>query len=432
MLCAWALFAQARAYGQTAAALGDTFSAAATGRGGAMAAESGDPLDAVEGNPAGLAGLDGRMADLGAAALGAYGSFQNSVDPNGKLTGAGVLPVGAVGGQIGSSPWRVSLAATPDMLMRANWRYIDPAGTAGVSYGSQSVESEIIAVRSSVGVARPMGAHWDVGATLGLDYNKNVLNSPYIFQQQPVLAGLKVLLQLHTEGLGWNGSAGLQWHPNSRLRMGAAWKSATDVETHGAADGTASALFTALGVTASPLYSYNAEVDNHFPWTLAMGGSWQANHRLLWDLEGDWTAWGNAFHQLPVKLTDGTNPVINSVAGSNALEDFVPLDWHDQATIRTGVETPIGERWTARAGYAYSSDPVPSSTLTPMTAAILRNSIGAGGGWYAGHWRIDAAYQAQLPASESVGTSILKAGEFNDSRVSAMTQSVAITVRKHF
>ena len=301
-----------------------------------------------------------------------------------------------------------------------------------MSYGSQSVESEIIAVRSSVGVARPMGAHWDVGATLGLDYNKNVLNSPYIFQQQPVLAGLKVLLQLHTEGLGWNGSAGLQWHPNSRLRMGAAWKSATDVETHGAADGTASALFTALGVTASPLYSYNAEVDNHFPWTLAMGGSWQANHRLLWDLEGDWTAWGNAFHQLPVKLTDGTNPVINSVAGSNALEDFVPLDWHDQATIRTGVETPIGERWTARAGYAYSSDPVPSSTLTPMTAAILRNSIGAGGGWYAGHWRIDAAYQAQLPASESVGTSILKAGEFNDSRVSAMTQSVAITVRKHF
>lgn len=432
MLCAWALFAQARAYGQTAAALGDTFSAAATGRGGAMAAESGDPLDAVEGNPAGLAGLDGRMADLGAAALGAFGSFQNSVDPNGKLIGAGVLPLGAVGGQIGASPWRLSLAATPDMLMRANWRYIDPAGTAGVSYGSQSVESEIIAVRSSVGVARPMGAHWDVGATLGLDYNKNVLNSPYIFQQQPVLAGLKVLLQLHTVGLGWNGSAGLQWHPNNRLRMGAAWKSATDVETHGEADGTASALFTALGVTASPLYSYNAEVDNHFPWTLAMGGSWQANHRLLWDLEGDWTAWGNAFHQLPVKLTDGTNPVINSVAGSNALEDFVPLDWHDQATIRTGVETPIGERWTARAGYAYSSNPVPSSTLTPMTAAILRNSIGAGAGWYAGHWRIDAAYQAQLPASESVGTSILKAGEFNDSRVSAMTQSVSITVRKHF
>jgi long-subunit fatty acid transport protein len=397
-----------------------------------MSAESGDPLDAVEGNPAGLAGLNGRMADLGAAAIGAYGSFRNSVDPNGKLTGAGVLPVSAAGAQIGASPWRVSLAFTPDMLMRANWRYIDPPGTAGVSYGSQSVESEIIAVRTSAGVARPIGAHWDVGATLGLDYNRNVLNSPYIFQQQPVLAGLKVLLQLHTAGLGWNGSAGLQWHPSSRLRLGAAWKSATDIESHGTASGSASALFTALGVTSSPIYSYSAEVDNHLPWTLAAGGSWQTTRRLRWDLEGDWTAWGNAFHQLPVKLTNGTNPVINGVAGSNALEDFVPLDWHDQATVRTGVEMPVGEKWVARAGYAYSSDPVPSSTLMPMTAAILRNSIGAGAGWYAGRWRVDMAYQAQLPASESVGTSAIKASEFNNSRVDAMTQSLAITVRTHF
>jgi long-subunit fatty acid transport protein len=417
---------------QAAPALGNIFSAAAAARGGAIAAESGDPFDAAQGNPAGLAGLHGKMVDLGAVAIGAYGSYRNSADPNGKLTGAGVLPYGAVGAQMGASPWRASLAVTPDMLMRANWRFIDPPGTAGVTYGSQSVESEIVAIRTSVGVARPLGVHWDVGATLGLDYNKNVLNSPYIFQQQPALAGLKVLLKLHTDGLGWNGSAGLQWHPSSRLRVGAAWKSATAIESHGEASGTASALFAALSITASPLYSYHAEVDNHLPWTLALGESWQAARRLRWDLEGDWAAWGNAFHQLPVKLTDGTNPVINSVAGSDALEDFVPLDWHDQATIRTGVETPLSEKWVARTGYAYSSDPVPSSTLMPMTAAILRSSIGAGAGWYAGRWNVDMAYQAQLPATQSVGTSIIKAGEFDGSRVHAAVQSLSITLKRHF
>lgn len=431
-LFALVLFAQAAAHAQVAPALGDSFSAAATARGGAMAAQSGDPLDAMQGNPAGVAGLRGRMADLGVAAVNASGSFRNSVDPKGKLSGAGVLPYGAVAGQIGSSPWRVAASVTPDMLMRANWNFIDPPGTAGVTYGQQSVESEIIAIRYAAGVARPVGAHWDLGATLGLDYNKNVLNSPYIFQQQPVLAGLKVLLKLHTDGIGWNGSAGLQWHPSSRLRVGAAWKSATDVESHGAANGTASALFDALEVSASPLYSYNAEVDNHLPWTLALGGSWQAARRLRWDLEGDYTAWGNAFHQLPVKLTNGSNPVINEVAGSNALEDYIPLDWHDQATIRTGVETPMGEKWVARAGYAYSSDPVPSSTLMPMTAAIMRNTVGAGAGWFMGRWNVDMAYQAQLPTSQSVGASMIKSGEFSNTRTSAMVQSLSLTIRRHF
>jgi long-subunit fatty acid transport protein len=419
-------------YAQVAAALDGTFSAAAAARGGSMAAESGDPLDAVVGNPAGLAEVDGRVLDLGAATITASGSFRNSVDANGHLTGVGALPYGAVAVPIGAGPWRASLAVTPEMLMRANWRYIDPPGTAGASYGLQSNESEMIALRTSAGIARRLGLHWDGGATLGLIYNRNVLNAPYIFQQQPQLAGLKVLLNLRTAGFGWDGSAGLQWHPSSQFRLGAAWMSATDIQSHGIASGTASAQFAALGISANPLYSYRAEVDNHLPWTLALADSWQATRRLRWEMEGDWTAWGNAFHQLPVRLTEGTNAVINSVAGSNAIEDHVPLDWRDQATLRTGIETPLGERWSAAAGYSWSSDPVPSSTLTPLTAAIFRNTIGTGAGWTHGRWRADLAWQVQLPASQSVGHSSLLAGEFDDSHVSAMTQSLSLTLRTHF
>lgn len=420
------------AHAQVPAALGEIFSAPAAARGGTMAAESGDPLDAVQGNPAGLASVNGRLLELGAAAIAASGSFQNSVDPHGKLSGAGILPFAAITVPIGAGPWRVSLAVTPDMLMRADWRYIDPPGTASASYGLHSNESEIVALRSSVGVARSFGRHWDVGATAGMIYNENVLNAPYIFQQQPELAGLKVLLNLHTAGWGWNGSAGVQWHPGRKLRLGAAWKSAAAISSHGEASGTASAQFTALGIQADPLFSYRAEVDNHLPWNLATGSSWQVHPRLRWSLEADWTAWGNAFHQLPVKLTQGDNAVINSVAGSDAVEDFVPLDWNDQAAIRTGVERPFAENWTARAGYSWMSDPLPSSTLTPLTAAILRSSAGAGLGWSHNHWRADLAYQVELPSSQSVSKSDLLAGEFDNSHVRAMTQSFTLTVLTHF
>ncbi len=417
---------------QMPGALGEAASAGAAARGGATAAEAGDPLDAAQGNPAGLAGVSARVVEFGAGALDASGSFRNSVDPHGSLDGAGVVPVAGIAAPLGRSGWRGSLALTPQMLMRANWRYIDPPGTAGASYGLTSNESEIVALRGTAGAARSMGPHWDVGAEVGLVYNKNVLNTPYIFQQQPALAGLKVLLQLHTAGFGWNGSAGVQWHPNSRLRVGAAWTSATVVQSHGDASGTASAQFAALGIAADPLYNYRAEVDNHLPWTLAAAGSWQASHRLRWDLEGDWTNWSNAFHELPVKLTNGTNAVVNSVAGSDAIQDFVPLNWKDEQTVRVGAETPLGENWKADAGYSYSTNPVPSSTLTPLTAAILQNTIGAGAGWHQGRWAAELAYQVMLPASESVGTSALKAGEYDNSRVEAMAQALLLTVRTHF
>ena len=78
------------------------------------------------------------------------------------------------------------------------------------------------------------------------------------------------------------------------------------------------------------------------------------------------------------------------------------------------------------------SDPVPSSTLMPLTAAILRNTVGGGLGWYHGRFSTDLAYQVQLPASQSTNQSLLKAGEFDDSQVDVMTQSLLLTFKTHF
>jgi long-subunit fatty acid transport protein len=408
-------------------------SAQAVGRGGTMTAESGDPLDAIEGNPAALAGLRDRVLDMSAVGLLASGSFRNSVDPNGQLTGvAGALPFAAAAFPIGKSRWIAGAGITPDLLMRANWRYLDPPGTAGATYGVEYNESEIAAIRSSAALAWTMGHTWAAGASIGLDYNRNTLKAPYIFQQQPQLAGLKVLLDLSTRGFGWNGSLGVQWRPSSRLQVGAAWKSPTWVQSHGDASGTASAQFAALGIAADPVFHYRAEVDNQLPQSAALGASFRATRRMTLGLEGDWTNWGDAFRQLPVKLTQGTNATINSVVAASSLRDAVPLAWHNQGLVRAGVEMPLAHHWDAAAGYSYMSDPVPGRTLTPLTAAILRNSLSAAAGWSRERWHWNLAYQIQLPASQSVGQSSLLAGEYNNTRVQVMDQSLTLSARTTF
>ncbi len=431
VLCA--LACGATAIGAQATSFGNGYSAAGQSRGGALATQQGDPIDAVEGNPAGLAGVKTRILEATGIGVFGSGSFQNSANTNGRMGGVvGAIPFGAFVTPLGASKWSASAAFTPEILMRANWRYVDAPGTAGVTYGLQTNETQIIAVRSSVGLARSFGTKLSIGAVLGLVYNTNNLNAPYIFQQQPQLAGLKVLLDLKTHGYGWNGNAGVQFQPNSRVRIGVAWKSGTTIHTTGTADGSASALFAALSITQDPTFHYLAQVENHLPQAFDAGFSLRANHHMIWQAQGDFTAWAQAFQQLPVTLTGGTNAVINSVAGSSTLHDAVPLHWNNQGAVHVGVDSPLGENWVLRAGYSYMSNPVPSSTLLPLTAAIMRNSIATGAGWSHGRLRLDSAYQAQLPSSESVGQSSILAGEYSKSKTRIFLQSVTATARFSF
>ena len=156
------------AHAQGSASLGNGLSAAAMARGGSTVTEHASPLDAIEGNPAGLAGHSARDLDVSVLGLVAGGTFNNSANHNAKLTGlAGVLPFGAFATPIGKSPWVAAAAFTPEVLMRANWHYNDAPGTAGVTYGYQKQETQIIAVRSSLGIARSFGPKWSVGANRG-------------------------------------------------------------------------------------------------------------------------------------------------------------------------------------------------------------------------------------------------------------------------
>ncbi len=299
-------------------------------------------------------------------------------------------------------------AVFPTAMLSGKWRYQDPPGTAGVSYGVQTNKSAFLAIQSSIGAGLRVSSALSVGAGLGVVENINTLETPYIFQTNPTLAGLKALLHLHTSGVGYNGTFGAVINPSSSVEVGLSYKTRTDIRSTGTASGNAGALFSAFDLPFDPNYHYKAEVDNVFPQSASIALAWTVRHYWRLYLQSDWLNWRTAFHDLPVHLTGGDNTLLNSLLASSSLNDAVPLRWRNQIAIRAGLSLPFTESISWQAGYAYTNNPVPSGTLTPLTAAIMSNSVSTGFNYQRSRYRVQLGYQVNLPATARVTESELR------------------------
>jgi long-chain fatty acid transport protein len=399
----------------------------ATSLGGTYVVSSTDAIGALSANPAGLTFLRGENLNLEADIFIPRGSFSNSVNDGAPLnTSTAVVPYGAFGMPIDHSRFSFGFGLLPELASRGDWKYVDAPGAAGATYGLQQQKSAIVNARAVAGVGYTVNSRLSIGATFGANYNQNTLDAPYIFQTQPALAGLKTLLTMHTEGVGWNGSVGVIARATKSVQVGAAWKSRTVIDSTGHASGDVSAQFAALGVNAPSTFTYTAAVQNVLPQSVLGDLSWQTSKHWLFALQADWTNWHDAFVNLPVTLTNGTNATINSLVGGTMLQDSVPLHWKDQYGFHVGAERGLNENTVLRFGYAHANDPVPDSTLTPLTAAIVQNQVTAGFAYHPGRSKWEVAYSFHPTATEHVGTSGLLSGEYDDSTVKVGTQSVQI------
>jgi long-chain fatty acid transport protein len=396
--------------------------------GGVYVPSNSDAIGALTTNPAGLAFLNSPTLDMNMSAIFARGSFSNSVNTNSPMTTSpGVIPYGAFGMPIGKSKFSFGVGFAPDLVSVSDWHYVDAPGTLGVTYGMQEQKSAILAGRGMVGLSYAFSQKLSIGVTAGADYNSNTLQAPYIFQSQPALAGTKTLLDLHTYGTGWNMSVGAMFQPTKKLDVGVAWKSHTVIVTNGMASGDAYALFTALGAGGAPsTFNYNASVKNILPQSVNGNIVWHANPQWVFAFQTDWVNWHNAFVNLPVTLTNGTNATINSVAGSTTLVDGVPLNWKDQYSFHAGVERMLFENTSLRFGYAYGNSPVPNGTLTPLTAAIMTNQLSTGFNYRLGRSNFDLAYTFDPVSTQQVQQSNLLAGEYNNSKTGVGLQSLSV------
>ena len=247
------------------------------------------------------------------------------------------------------------------------------------------------------------------------------------------MRGVKTGLDLDTTGLGYNFQAGFRWRPVPSVSLNVAYTSRSQVQSHGLASGNAGVQLRNLGLGAArPDFTYDAEVTNDFPQAVNAGVAWQPRKGLTVGVQFDWINWSQAFNDLPIHLTNGNNADLNGLVGSHTLNDDVPLRWRDSYVGRVGAEQVFGEHWAVRLGYAYGSHPTPADTLTPLNADLPEHLLTAGVGYHTGRFRIDAAYQWQLPATERAGRSALAAGEYSDSVTEVHIQMINVTAAVTF
>ncbi len=395
--------------------------------GGADVAWADDALGAMGADPAALGFIRESQANLGMIGGVLQGQFIKAPTSEGHLDSSlNALPEAALAVPLGTTPLTLGVSVIPESMLDARWNYVDPPGGLGgkTSYGLQTQHSQILDLRSAVGLGAAIGEKFSVGASFGASYNQNTLQAPYIFQSAPKVKGAKVLLDLETAGFGYNGEVGVMFRAMTNLQFGLTYESPTRVYSQGDATGNAGPQF---GVASLPFH-YHAQVRNIFPQDVSAGVSWGFHPQWRLALQVDWVDWAEAFQTLPVSLSGGSNPAINTAAGGNSLQDNVPLNWRDEFVYRAGIEYKLTSHLSLRAGYAYSPSPVPDQTLTPLTAAISEHTLCAGVGYQWKAWQIDLAYQYNIPMTRNVGNSGLLDGEYSNSSIEVSMHVVALTL----
>jgi long-chain fatty acid transport protein len=394
--------------------------------GGADVAWAEDPLGAMGADPAALGFIRQTEANLGMFGGILQGQFIKAPISNGHLDNSfNALPEAALAVPLGKLPLTLGVSVIPDSLLDAHWTYVDPPGGLGgkTSYVLQTQQSQILDLRSAVGLGAALGDKFAIGASFGADYNQNQLQAPFVFQTAPYVKGAKVLLDLNTSGFGYNGQGGVMFRAMTNLQFGLAYETPTRVYSQGDATGNANAQ---LGPGNS--FHYNAQVRNIFPQSANVGSSWGflPNWRLA--LQVDWINWGGAFQTLPVSLSDGSNKTIDGIAHGNSLQDNVPLHWSNDFDYRIGLEYKLTSHLALRTGYCYGPDPVPNQTLTPLTAAISEHTFTAGLGYHWSRYQVDLAYQYNIPITRNIGHSGLLDGEYSNSSVEVEAHVLALTL----
>ncbi len=413
----------------------DGAGARALALGGTSVGQPDTALEAMQANPAGLSAVKNPQLQFGLGGAMANGKFSNVANTDADIdNGFGVWPEAAIAFPLVSTPVTLGFAFIPDAALGGEWNYVDaPGGLGGTtSYGFQEHRSEITALRTAFAASVEITESLSFGAGVGLVYNQNQLHAPYVFQN--FLPGFKTLLDLKTDGFGVNGTFGLVYRPCEKTSLGLSYQTSTHINSKGDANGNADVQLANMGApfnTWQTDFHYDAEVHNVLPQMASLGLSWQVHDRVRALFQVDWINWADSFDELEIYLNNGSNPDFNGVLGSD-IYDIVPLRWEDQFVYRAGVEFQATDAVALRCGYTYGNSPVPDSTLTPLTAAIMEHKLSAGAGWKNERYFVDVAYQYSLPSSQSVGTSALQAGEYSNSRTEVQVHTIGLTLGMNF
>jgi long-chain fatty acid transport protein len=456
------------------------FDALTTGRGGTVTAFFDNP-SLMMNNPAGLSFLPSTQADLGFSLMAPRVHFKNDI--NNTYGEKNLFPLGCLSyAHKSSSRLSYGMGVFTQGGMGADFKlnhalFLDGEG----SYLAQPYHSKFAVMQGGGSIAFKLNDKISIGGTANLVYGQVEFQMPMsmppsilqgiidpqtgikfgdLFQADATLGGLGyseliAAANLHgLKGFAFGGKLGLAFKPSDHLSFGINYSMPVNITyRNGTADmdmtdqmnnafgrivsmimqqypGTTPAeaqqmamgQFTQMGIDLTKGVSdkYNAKARFGLPQSVAIGTSWSASKKLRLGIDGEWINWKNAFDQMDISLSNGTNVNINKMMGMNGnMEMAFPMQWKNTVVIRTGIEYDVCSAITLRGGYAYGSNPVPSATLFPVFPAIVKDHITAGASVkISNNLHVNGAYEYAFRNNESVAGSSMIAHEYDYSESS--------------
>lgn len=160
------------------------------------------------------------------------------------------------------------------------------------------------------------------------------------------------------------------------------------------------------GGTRGFLAEYDIEiVDFNLPAELGIGVSYLLFDWLRVSCDYKRIFWKSAMKDFRSIASNGSNPDVNALVGSDSLPTSIPLDWKDQNVIALGVEVYVGDWLTLRGGWNFGNNPIPEGTALPIVPAITENHFSIGASVVFGSFTIDVAWMRAAENSMNINSS---------------------------
>lgn len=178
-------------------------------------------------------------------------------------------------------------------------------------------------------------------------------------------------------------------------------------------------MFGQLGIDLSKGAKdvYNAKAKFGLPQSVAAGLFYAPVKKVRLALDAEWINWKNAFDKMDITLSGGTNANISRMMGrEGTIAMAFPMYWKNTIVVRTGIEGDVAKGLTLRGGYAYGSNPVPSTTIFPVFPAVVKHHITAGASVkLSSAFTVNAAYEYAFRNSVTAAADSYVADEYNNS-----------------
>jgi long-chain fatty acid transport protein len=399
----------------------DSVEAVADGRGGTNIAFS-DNGGVLLANPAGILNADGcGLFEVAGDTLITDLHYSNPITPD---TAAHIrpmeLPTLSYFQKSENGNWGWGLGIFAPAGFAAGWDLNNPF------LGSQSYKSFGSLIKILPGIAYKPTDRLSIGATLGLAYSYEELETPFFLQQGPA-AGALASIKLQGWGLAPTYSFGVQYQLTDSTMLGAAYTSEDRFSLDGHMDAQV------FGFGPGPVGThYESSAKMAWPQTVGIGIKQQLGPRHRVSLDVVWVDWADAFKNIGLELSGSSNPLFTQLLGP-AFSQSIPLNWWDSVSVRTGYEWSYSDNSTLRLGYIYNSTTIPSSNLTPWIPAILEHTFTIGQGTnLPDNWRLDLAYQFSFGPERTVGTSALVGGDFSNATFNAQAHWISVGLTHTF